>query len=252
MRKLAIAWLLLLSVAWSAPVAVRHREGLVHGFLTLRTLDGTLIADGDLIQNVRGDRVTSRLVFHFKDGSVSDETAVFSQRGVFRLISDHLVQKGPSFPKPIDIRINGATGEVVVRYTEDGKEKTANDKVKVGDGLANGVLLTILKNLAPGAAESSLGFVVATPKPRLVTLHVSSAGEESFRTGELSRKAQHYKIKIDIGGMTGILAEVFGKAPPDQHVWILQGEAPAFVKSESQMTPNGPVWRIELTSPVWK
>src|SRR5882672_3752172 len=52
------------------PVAVRHTEGIVHGFLALRTLDGKTVADGDLIQLARGGRVTSRLVFRFKDGSV--------------------------------------------------------------------------------------------------------------------------------------------------------------------------------------
>ena len=41
---------------------VRHPEGLVHGFLGLKTLDGKALADGDLIQNVRGDRVTTRLL----------------------------------------------------------------------------------------------------------------------------------------------------------------------------------------------
>src|SRR5450756_3157134 len=62
----------------AAPVAVRHAEGLVHGFLVLRTQAGDTLADGDLIQVARGDRVTSRLVFRFKDGPVHDETAVFS------------------------------------------------------------------------------------------------------------------------------------------------------------------------------
>ena len=74
-------------------VVVRHTEGIVHGFLALRTLDGTTIADGDLIQFARGNRVTTRLVFHFKDGSLHDETAVYSQRREFRLLSDHLVQR---------------------------------------------------------------------------------------------------------------------------------------------------------------
>ena len=72
-------------------VAVRHTEGLVHGFLALRNMAGATLADGELLQVARGDRVTSRLVFHFKDGSLRDETAVFSQRGRFQLISDHLV-----------------------------------------------------------------------------------------------------------------------------------------------------------------
>src|SRR4051794_24117887 len=90
------------AILWNATVAaqmpVRHAEGLVHGFLALRTLDGTLLADGDLMQNARGARVTSRLVFRFKDGSLHDETAVFAQRQSFRLLTDHVVQKGPSFP----------------------------------------------------------------------------------------------------------------------------------------------------------
>jgi hypothetical protein len=56
-------------------------------------LEGDTLADGDLIQVAHGDRVTCRLVFHFKDGSIHDETAVFSQRRNFRLLSDHLVHR---------------------------------------------------------------------------------------------------------------------------------------------------------------
>lgn len=32
------------------PVAVAHWEGLTHGFVALRTLDGAPLADGDLIE----------------------------------------------------------------------------------------------------------------------------------------------------------------------------------------------------------
>jgi hypothetical protein len=35
-----------------------------------------VLAVGDLFEVVRGDRVTSRLIFRFKDGSVDDETTV--------------------------------------------------------------------------------------------------------------------------------------------------------------------------------
>jgi hypothetical protein len=47
------------------------------------------LADGDMIQFAHGDRVTSRLIFRFKDGSVHDDTVVFSQSRTFRLLSDH-------------------------------------------------------------------------------------------------------------------------------------------------------------------
>src|SRR5260221_11580099 len=105
LRRLSLGnwtWLLLLlltcRVMSAEPVAVRHREGTIHGFLLVRTLEGTAIATGDLVQVPHGDRINSRIVFRFKDGSIDDEATVYSQNGVFRLISDHHVQRGPSFP----------------------------------------------------------------------------------------------------------------------------------------------------------
>jgi hypothetical protein len=234
------------------PVAVRHTEGIVHGFLALRTLDGTLIANGDLIQLARGDRVTSRLVFRFKDGSIRDETAVFSQRQTFRLLRSHLVQKGPTFPQALDLSIECASGQVTVRYTDDdGKQKVEAERMELPPDLANGMTLTLLKNVPAGAPPAALSMVVATPKPRLVKLELSAAGEEPFTTGTAGRKAMHYVVKVDIGGLAGLIAPLVGKQPPDTHVWILGGEAPAFVKSEGPMFLGGPMWRIELVTPVW-
>ena len=96
-----------------------------------------------------------------------------------------------------------------------------------------------------------MSFVAATPKPRLVKLHVTVAGEEAFSFAGSSRKATHYVVKVDIGGVSGLLAPLLGKQPPDTHVWILNGEAPAFVKSEGPLSAGGPIWRIELTGPTW-
>src|SRR5579862_5102419 len=67
------------------PVAVHYVEGVAHGFLVLRTPDGRSLADGDSTQVVQGDRVTNRLSFKFSDGSVYEETTIYSQRGTFRL-----------------------------------------------------------------------------------------------------------------------------------------------------------------------
>src|SRR6266699_5016445 len=64
----------------AAPVAVRHTEGLMHGFLVVQTLDGKPIADGQMMQDARGNRVTDHLIFRFKDGSIYEDTTVFSQR----------------------------------------------------------------------------------------------------------------------------------------------------------------------------
>jgi hypothetical protein len=253
-KRFSLAVIGVLTTSALAPgeqVAVRHAEGLVHGFLSLRTLTGEPLADGDLLQNVSGSRVTSRLVFHFKDGSLHDETAVFSQQRQFRLISDHLVQKGPSFPRPIEMRIDALRGQVSVRYEDDGQPKVADEHLDLPPDLANGLILTALKNAKPEAPPKSVGFVAATPKPMLVKLAVSTAGEEPFSTGGAGRKATHYVLKVDIGGIKGVIAPLVGKQPPDSHVWILGGEAPAFVKSEQPLYNEGPVWRIELVSPAW-
>jgi len=74
---------------------------------------------------------------------------------------------------------------------------------------------------------------------------------EPFSTGGAARAATHYAVKVEIGGLSGWLAPLVGKQPPDSHVWILNGEAPAFVKSEGPLYFGGPIWRIELTCPVW-
>src|SRR6266496_1704852 len=64
-------------------VPVRHQEGLMHGFLVVKTLDGKVLADGQLTQDAQGDKVTAHLIFRFKDNSLYEETTQFSQRGTF-------------------------------------------------------------------------------------------------------------------------------------------------------------------------
>jgi hypothetical protein len=235
-----------------AQIPVRHAEGLVHGFLLLSTLDGKPLADGDLIQVSKGYRVTSQLVFRFKDGSLHGETAVFSQRGNFRLISYHLTQKGPAFHEPIDVAIEASSGQVTIHYTDDkGNDKAASEKMKLPPDVANGMVSMLLKNVVPGGPLPTMSMVATTPKPRLVKLAITAQGEEPFAVGGSRRTAMHYVLKIQIGGVSGVIAPLLGKQPPDIHVWILTGATPAFVKSEGQLYPDGPIWRIELASPVW-
>jgi len=148
--------------------------------------------------------------------------------------------------------IDRASGRVVVKYLNDhGEQKVENERMKLPDDLANGMILTLLKNVAPGAAPPTLSMVAATPKPRLVKLKITDAGAEPFNTGGASHKATHYVVKIEIGGLAGLVAPLVGKQPPDSSVWVLGGDAPAFVKSEGPLHLGGPIWRIELVSPTW-
>ena len=248
-----LTWALLLcgNPGSAALVPVRWREGVVHGFLVLRTLEGKRLAAGDLIQLVRGDQVTSELVFHFEDGSLYDETTVFSQRHTFRLLSDHLVQKGPSFPHPIEVSINGITGWVTVRSTDNGKEKVLTEQLSVPADTANGLTLTLLKNIRPEAPQTVVSLVTPTSKPRIVKLVISSQGKERFSVAGSKRRAIHYVLKLELGGLAGVVAPLVGKQPPDTHVWVLGGRAPTFVRFEGTLYQGGPIWRMEPDVPVW-
>jgi len=232
-------------------VPVRHAEGLVHGFLVLSTLNGDNLATGDLTQVANGDRVTAELVFRFKDGSIHEETSVFSQRRTFRLLTYHLVQKGRAFKRPTDMTVNASTGQVTVRYVDDGKEKAVTDQLKLPVDVANGIVTTLMNDIDPKATKTVVSMVVSTPKPRLVKLAISPEGDDAFSVGGSALKATRYVIKVEIGGISGIVAPIIGKQPLDTHVWMLGGNAPAFLKSEGPLCDDGPIWRIELASPVW-
>jgi hypothetical protein len=228
------------------PVPVRYPQGSAHGFLAIRTVEGVRIATGDVTQIIHGSRVTSRVVFRFRDGSIDDETTVFSQRGSFRLISDHHIQRGPSFPKPIDVFIDAKTGKVTSR-AEDGAIR--EDHLDLPSDVSNGLPPNLLLNFLSSTPETKLSFVAPTAKPRLITVSVKPAGEVPFSLGGTSRKAVDYVLHVELGGLAGMIAPLIGKQPADYHIWILEGAAPAFIREEGQLYEGGPIWRIEQISP---
>lgn len=240
------------SIAEADPILVRHVQGTLHGFLEMRAEDGSVVASGEIVQWVHGDRLTSRTVYRFKDGSTDEETTVFSQHRTLHLITDHHIQKGPSFPHPMDVLIDTGSGQVTVRSTDkDGKEQVKTDHLDLPPDLANGMVPLVVENMRPGDPQKDVSMVVAAPKPRLVKLAISSVGEESCSIVGLPLKTIHYQIKIELGGVAGVVAPLIGKAPPDIQLWSIAGEAPTFVKEQGPIYPEGPMMTIRLASPVW-
>lgn len=248
---MAIVFCLAASV-FAEPVPVRHLQGTIHGFLELRAENGDVVASGDMVQWTHGGVVTTQTVFHYKDGSLDDETTVFSQRRTFQLISDRHIQKGPAFPHPTDMTIDCRSGQVTVRTTDkDGKEEVKTEHVDLPSDLANGIVPIVVENSPAGGATTTVSMVVLTPKPRVVKLAIASRGEEPFSVLGGSRKAIHYEIKIDLGGVVGVVAPIVGKAPPNIHVWVVGGEAPTLIREQGPTYAEGPLMTIELASPAW-
>jgi len=233
------------------PVSVRHVEGVTFGFLVLRDIHGETLAHGELKQVVTLDdpTVMADLQFRFKDGSFYREITKFTQKGVFRLLSDQVVEKGPAFKQDSESWLDASNGKVTVKIVDKGKEKTSTKQLRVPNDAANGLLFILAKNLNPDAAETIVSMVAVSSKPRVVKLQITPAQEKTVHQGPLSYKVQHYVVHIKIPGAAGVVAPLLGKKPPDLQLWVLKSEAPTFIEFEGPLSEDAPVWRIELAAP---
>ncbi len=237
----------------AAPIDVLYHEGVSQGFVTLKTMDDKKLADGELSQVTTGaDRVVSRLTFQFTDGSVYDETVTYSQNKQLALLSYQLEQRGPAFPEPLTISLNGKTGEYQVRQHEKPKEEqVTSGRLDLPADVYNGMTITALKNLR-GKTGASVHMVAFDPEPTIYTVELKLV--DSNETRNTTRKdtkatAEHYILHPQLGWFVGGLASLFGKTPPDYHFWLIKKDVPAFVRFEGSLYPKGPIWAIEQMSP---
>jgi hypothetical protein len=224
------------------PVEVRFTEGVTRGFPVLRSVSGEKLAQGELTQVARDDRVESRLIFRFNDGSYYEEQATFSQRGVFSLLSYRLVQRGPSFPETLDASMDRETERYSVRYRadQDSAEELLEGKLALPPDVYNGMLTTLIKNLPTGTSQV-VQIIAFTPKPRVVKMLLAPVADERMMVGDWPVTATRYMIKPQLGLFASLLVTDL----PDVKCWILGGEAPGFVRFEGPLYFMGPVWRID-------
>jgi hypothetical protein len=230
------------AAAEAAPVSVRYAEGVTRGFPVLRSASGEKLAQGELTQVAQGEVVRSRLVFRFRDGSLYDETVTFSQRGAFTLLSYRLVQRGASFPETIEARIDRETERYEVRYRadEDSPEEILTGRFTMPADTYNGMLTTLMKNLATSRPET-VHIVAFTPKPHAVKMLLVPLGSDPVLVGDSPLRATRFAVRPQLGLFASLLVTEI----PDIHCWIVDGEAPGFLRFEGPLYFQGPVWRIE-------
>src|SRR5205807_3499245 len=142
--------------------------------------------------------VMDDLQFRFKDGSFYQEITKFTQRGEFRLLSDQVVQKGPSFKQESESWIDATKGKITVRSVEKGKEKITTKHLDLPTDVSNGLLFTLVKNVDPAAPETTVSMVAASTHPRIVKLNILPEQEKTIQVGIITHKAQHYVVKVTI------------------------------------------------------
>ena len=230
---------------------VRFIEGVTLGFLVLENQRGETLAYGESNQvvNAKDGVVTIDLRFRFKDGSSYEETTKYTQHDEFRLVSNHVVKKGPAFKQNSDTTIEAASGTVTVKTFANGKEQVASKHLDLPPDVCNGLLLTLVKNLDPAGGETDVTMVAPSTTPRLLKLTITPGASTTMGVGLVKHKAEEYIVKFKIGGVAGLVAPLVGKQPPDVHIWVVKSEAPTFVQSEGPLYEGGPIWRIRLAAP---
>ena len=242
----------LLAITLGAPapaeqISVKHIQSPMHRFMVARSEDGKPIASGEFSQIVQGDEVTMRLIYHFVDGSIDDETTTYSQRGTFRLVRNHHIQKGPFFAKPVDFAVEAATGIATSRTADkNGKIHVESEHMDLPDDLANGFVGTLLLNVPHNTTPFRVGILAPVRGGRLIHILISPEGEQPFHTAGQTLKATVFRIHPELGGIVGVIAQLIGLQPKDVMVWVLEGEEPAVVRIVGQLGGYGPVVSSEL------
>ena len=157
---------------------VLHPSGAEHGFLVLQDTAGKVLASGELTQTLYNNNIKLRVVFQFRDGSVDDETTVFSQEGTFHLETDQHTQKGPSFPHPSYMVVDTRKQQVSVRDLSKDKLPVSTEHMVLPPDVANGLLFVLIQNLQANK-PIEVPFVAFTPQ--------ATHGETGDRTGRGGR-----------------------------------------------------------------
>jgi hypothetical protein len=178
----AAFWAIMLGTAAPAePISVRHIQRPMHRFMVARSEAGKIIASGEFSQVVQSDEVTMRLIYKFVDGSIDDETTTYQQQDTFRLVSNHHIQKGPFFVKPVDFTVEASTGIATSRTTDkNGRIHVESEHMDLPDDLANGFVGTLLLNVPQNTTPFRVGMLAPVGGGRLIHILISPEGESSF------------------------------------------------------------------------
>lgn len=242
--------LALAAPAFAEPVPVKRRQEPMHRAFVLRSADGKVLATAEETAAAQGGRVHSRMTFRFRDGSLDDEEAVFTQGKAFHLISDHHIQKGPSFPTPLDAMIDVPSGTLTWHEQKGGRDTIRTEHLRLPDDLANGIMPLLAENFPPGSTAMKVSWVAIDIRPLLVTLSVTPAGTETVDPDGVSEKASEYTIHPELPSMLSLLARVVDRQPADIHIWVTDEAQPSFVRLVGPFYAPGPLWTVEPTGPA--
>jgi hypothetical protein len=192
---------------------------------------------GDRLQSTQDDHLVLRLSLRLNDGSLYDETTDFQHNdaNTFRVLSDRLVETGPSFRQNADL-------------TTD-PNAPPNQRMPVPADVLNGLLPIVLKSFPNPGDRSTISLVIAEQHERLVKLQVTPNGSNMVTLAGAKRSAARYEIRAHLGGPAATLATIAGRQPPMSIAWVIPDGPAAPIVSEVSLY-EGPVCTIEVSEPA--
>ena len=242
-----VALLLVLTAMPALAVELRYPQGDLHGFPSMSDESGKLIADGELTQKRKGDRLFVHAVWRFKDGRVAEEDDVLRTRPELSQESFRWVErrgKEELRRAQVDFR----TGKASFSRREDGKPKTWEEELdlprgKAFTGYATALAASQLRDaLSEKDARRSLTFVAFTPKPRTVELEIARAPGARIRAAGRELSADLFTLHPKIPFPLSIVANA-----PDSHLWFTHASPPALLRAEQNLLEkDDPRIRIDV------
>lgn len=225
-----------LAMLWAMPalaIELRSPPGALHGFPSMSDASGTVIADGELVQERRGEHLYVRGRWVFSDGRVAEETAEFA-------LSPELAQQRYAW-------VETDRGRELRRFEVDFGSGRASSAVHRGDGSTErkdekldlpagrsfagyGIALAAGQIELGEGSSADLTFVAFTPGPKSVTLEVRNDGNASVVAAGRAIPCVHYRLHPKLPFPVSLFVH-----PEDAHLWLTRGAPRALVRAEQNL-----------------
>ncbi|HLL55001.1 MAG TPA: hypothetical protein VK447_15710 [Myxococcaceae bacterium] len=257
LRGMRTAWsrlgtvLMMLLAGSAAAVELRWREGTVRGYpVMVDPATGKVVAWGEHVQRVVGNRLLVSTVFKFNDGRRIEEQLELDQ-------GQQLSQRKWLWREKVggdlrrEFRVDFTTGQASAIKVENATRQEWKGKVdvKAGEAFAGAGFMFAIKNVTERLREGEsveLTAVAFMPKPRTVKVKVFAQGKDTVRVAGRNLPADHIIVRPQVPWV----AKAFVKVP-DHHLWFHSTPPAAFLRAEGMlMEPSDMVVRTEVEAPV--
>jgi hypothetical protein len=206
------------------------QEGDVAGTTAIYGPDDRVIGVVEYHQLRRGERLWSRRVARFADGSSDEDEAEAIVGDRLESIGGRSVIRDREGETTADLAIDVRGGRITGTVGRDGDRRPVTTDTALPSGTYWGPLVFIvLKNFAPNAEGGRVVFrtIVPTPEPRIFDLALTDEGPETVERAGLTLETERFVLAPSLHW---IVDPVIRRVVPDASFFMLPGDPPAVVR----------------------